>query len=194
MLTRDDALTRIARTAAACDAAVFIGNGLGPRALHAIADRDENFYMMGSMGLALPLAIGFSRRSGRTALAVEGDGNTLMGMSAMPLAPAARGPLVHIVLDNQVYESTGGQLSPAPGFSFVSLARACQYATAVSVTDPEAFSAALLEAAGARQPGFIHVRTAADPGPPPPRVPHHPADITARFTAAIARATPDETR
>ncbi|MEU6332499.1 thiamine pyrophosphate-dependent enzyme [Streptomyces sp. NPDC047049] len=183
MLTRDDALARVARTAGVENAAVFVGNGLNPRALHAIADRDENFYMMGSMGLALPLAIGFSRRSGRTALAVEGDGNTLMGMSAMALAPAARGPLVHIVLDNQVYESTGGQRSPAPGFSFVGVARAARYATAVSVTDPEAFSEALSEAVGAMQPGFIHVRTAAHSGPPPPRVPYHPADITARFTA-----------
>ncbi|MFD0391970.1 isocitrate lyase/phosphoenolpyruvate mutase family protein [Streptomyces nogalater] len=158
---------------------MFIGNGLNPRALHAIADRDENFYMMGSMGLALPLAIGFSRQSGRTALAVEGDGNTLMGMSAMALAPAARGTLVHIVLDNQVYESTGGQRSPAPGFSFVGLARAAGYATAVSVTDAEAFSDALAQAVGAKRPGFVHVHTAAlpaaaAPGPVPPGGHHRP--------------------
>ncbi|MFE9660192.1 thiamine pyrophosphate-dependent enzyme [Streptomyces sp. NPDC005955] len=183
MLTRDDVLARLACTAEREDAAVFIGNGLNPRALHAIADRDENFYMMGSMGLALPLAIGFSRWSGRTVLAVEGDGNTLMGASAMALAPTARGSLVHVVLDNQVYESTGGQSSPAPGFSFVGAARAAGYATAVSVTeDLDTFSEALSEAAGARQPGFVHVRTAANSGPPPPRVPYHPAEITTRFT------------
>jgi thiamine pyrophosphate-dependent acetolactate synthase large subunit-like protein len=81
--------------------------------------------MMGSMGLALPLAIGFSRRAGSAAMAVEGDGNALMGLSGMALA----------------------------------------------------------EALGGRRTGFIHVRTAADSGPPPPRVPFHPAEITRRFTA-----------
>ncbi|MFI6107452.1 thiamine pyrophosphate-dependent enzyme [Streptomyces sp. NPDC051310] len=185
MLTRDEALARIARAAEAGKAAVFIGNGLNPRALYALKDRRENFYMMGSMGLALPLAIGFSRRAGSAAMAVEGDGNALMGLSGMALAPTARGTLVHVVLDNEVYESTGGQRTPAPGFSFVTAARAAGYATVVSVTDGGALSAALAEALGGRRTGFIHVRTAADSGPPPPRVPFHPAEITRRFTASF---------
>ncbi|MFF8288710.1 thiamine pyrophosphate-dependent enzyme [Streptomyces sp. NPDC016309] len=185
MLTRDDALARIARAAGAEDAAVFIGNGLNPRALYALEDRARNFYMMGSMGLALPLAIGFSRRSGIPALAVEGDGNALMGLSGTALAPAARGTLVHIVLDNEAYESTGGQRTPAPGFSFTTAARAAGYTTVVSVTDGDALSDALSGVIAGKRTGFIHVRTAVDSGPPPPRVPFHPAEITRRFTASL---------
>ncbi|MFF3976341.1 thiamine pyrophosphate-dependent enzyme [Streptomyces sp. NPDC001828] len=185
MLNRDEALVLINRTAHDVSAAVFIGNGLNPRALHAIADRDENFYMMGSMGLALPLAIGFSQRSKSTAIAVEGDGNTLMGMSAMALAPTARGTLVHVVLDNGVYASTGGQRSPAHAFSFVKAAEAARYQTVVSVSDGSALSKALSSAVDAQHTSFIHVRTTTDSGPPPPRVPYHPADITSRFTACF---------
>ncbi|MER5887196.1 thiamine pyrophosphate-dependent enzyme [Streptomyces sp. NPDC001941] len=183
MLDRDETLTAVARAADGAGAALFVGNGLNPRALYARADRDENFYMMGSMGLALPLALGFARRSGLPAFAVEGDGNALMGLSALPLAPLARGTLVHVVLDNGEYESTGGQPSPAPSFDFPAAARAARYATAVSVSAPDELQAALSAAAGARRPAFVHVRTAPDTGPKPPRVPYHPAEITTRFTA-----------
>ncbi|MER7208950.1 thiamine pyrophosphate-dependent enzyme [Streptosporangium sp. NPDC000239] len=191
MLTRGEALTRVTRAADAADAAVFTGNGLIPRALYALSDRAENFYMMGSMGLALPMAVGFSKLSGAVAFAVEGDGNTLMGLSAAPLAAAATGPLVHVVLDNGMYESTGGQGSPAPRFSFVKMAEACGYSTAVSVAEGDALSLALSAAVGGGHVGLVHVLVATDGGPPPPRVPFHPAEITERF---IARFREDVSR
>jgi thiamine pyrophosphate-dependent acetolactate synthase large subunit-like protein len=183
VLTRNEALTLIARTAELCGAAVFVGNGLIPRALRQLADREENFYMVGSMGLALPLAIGFSRHAGVPTIAVEGDGNALMGLSGMCLAPAAGRPLVHVVLDNQGYESTGGQASPAPGFAFTEVARAARYSMSVSVKDGPELARALDRATCGGHVCLIHVHTARDPGTPPPRVPFHPAEITERFTA-----------
>jgi sulfopyruvate decarboxylase subunit beta len=181
MLTRDEALRRLASAPGVDDAAIFIGNGLNPRALHALADRPENFYMVGSMGLALPLAIGFGRRSGVPAIAVEGDGNALMGLSALPLARVARPPLVHLILDNDGYESTGGQRSPAPGFPFGAVAKAVPYSMVVEVVDGAQLTRALRAALTARQVCLIHAHTTPERGDPPPRIPYHPAEITARF-------------
>jgi thiamine pyrophosphate-dependent acetolactate synthase large subunit-like protein len=189
VLARDRALTLIAAAAARHRAAVFIGNGLAPRALQMIADRDRNFYMVGSMGLALPLAVGFCRLARIPTIAVEGDGNALMGMPATALAPAAHGPLVHVVLDNHGYESTGGQRSPAPGFSFVDVARAAHYPMAVEVHDEAGFAAAFEEAITGRQVCMVHAHVArAGGGEPPPRIPLHPAEITDRFRSGIRKA------
>ena len=192
MLARDGALTLIAAAAARHRAAVFIGNGLAPRALRMIADRDRNFYMVGSMGLALPLAVGFCRLAQVPTIAVEGDGNALMGMSAMAIAPAAHRPLVHVVLDNQGYESTGGQRSPAPGFSFVDVARAAHYSMAVEVDDDAGLAAAVDEAITGRHVCLVHAHVARDDGvgdgEPPPRIPLHPAEITDRFRSGFRKA------
>lgn len=183
MLTRNQALACIARTAERCRAAVFVGNGFNARALRMLADREENFYMVGSMGLALPLAVGFSRLSGVPTIAVEGDGNALMGLSGMCIAPAAGKPLVHVVLDNQGYESTGGQRSPAPDFDFTQAARAANYSIAVSTVDAVELADALEQATSREHLCLIHVHTTRDHGDPPPRIPLHPAEITERFAA-----------
>lgn len=188
MLARDEALTLIAAAAARHRAAVFIGNGLAPRALRMIADRDQNFYMVGSMGLALPLAVGFCRLAAVPTIAVEGDGNALMGMSAMALAPAAHGPLVHVVLDNHGYESTGGQRSPAPGFAFVDVARAAHYPMAVEVDDAAGFASAVEEVMTGRRVCLVHAHVARAGGAPPPRIPLHPGEITDRFRSGIRKA------
>src|SRR6266566_7694195 len=108
-MKRDEALRAIAAAAVKSRAAVFVGNGYNARALYALADRGEFFYMVGSMGLCSTLAAGFAHCVQMPVIAVEGDGNALMGLSGFPVASkAARGQFIHVVLDNGQHESTGG--------------------------------------------------------------------------------------
>src|SRR5207302_1935480 len=114
-MTRDDVLKTIAKIVKGKNAAVFIGNGYNARALCALSDNENIFYMLGSMSLGPTLAAGFSHFSHKPLIVIEGDGNALMGLSSYPVAVfAAASPFIHIVLDNAVYESTGGQKTLSP--------------------------------------------------------------------------------
>lgn len=186
MMGRDEVLTMVADAAARCAAAVFVGNGLNARALLAVSDSDRHFAMMGSMGLCPALAAGYSHVAGRPVFAVEGDGNALMGLSGWPVVPvAARAPFVHVVLNNDGYESTGRQRSPAPMVSFPGVARAAGYGAVFDVDEPGSLRRALAAAVAVAGTALVHVRTSWDDGPVPARVPYHPRAVTARFMAAF---------
>lgn len=186
MLDRDLVLSEIGAAAARHRAAVFVGNGLNARALFALADRPANFYMMGSMGMALSLAVGFSQFTPRPSVVIEGDGNALLGLSALPMAVRAGAPLVHCVLDNGCYESTGAQPSPVPDFDFSAVARAVGYPVVIEATQLGSLRTAFDRAVTDRTVCFVHLRIRPAAPPPPPRIPLHPRDITQRFVAAEA--------
>lgn len=86
------------------------------RDLHALSDGPEHFYLVGSMGMALPVALGVaSARPDQLVVALDGDGSALMNLTAMPMCTAlGSSNLIHIVLDNGMHESTGGQRTVAP--------------------------------------------------------------------------------
>lgn len=190
MMTRDGALSVVAEAAERSGAAVFIGNGLNARAMYQIGPHRKVFYMMGSMGLSLPLAIGFSRFARMVTFAVEGDGNALMGMSAMPLAFRAQPPLVHIILDNQRYESTGGQMSPAPGVRFADVSVAVGYTLAAEVHDKIRLAAVIEKAVLEERICLVHAHTTIEESaPPPPRIPCDPAEITDRFIRKFSESS-----
>lgn len=86
------------------------------RDLHALDDGPQHFYLVGSMGMALPVALGVATaRPDRLVVALDGDGSALMNLTAMPMCATLGGSnLIHIVLDNGMHESTGGQRTIAP--------------------------------------------------------------------------------
>ena len=80
----------------------------------------------------------------------DGDGNLLMNLGILPMVgggPAiGRGRpanFVHVVFDNGVYGSTGGQLSPSRGVGLAAVAAACGYARAESVDSAAGVESAL---------------------------------------------------
>jgi len=85
--------------------------GFISREFFASSDRPQNFYMIGSMGLATPVAIGIALTTPeKRVVSLEGDGSMLMNLGVMPM-PAVFGAknLIVVVLDNESYGSTGGQ-------------------------------------------------------------------------------------
>jgi len=181
-LVRDSAILAIAAAARRAGAVVFAGNGFNARALAALADHPDNFYMLGSMGLGPVLAAGFSRCSGTPTVVIEGDGNALMGLSGHPAAlGAARTPFVHCVLDNGVYETTGGQRTLSPAVDMMLLARGCGYPEVHRVATGGELTARLDAALARRRHTFVQVQTRRSDGPTHPRVPYDPPQVVTRF-------------
>jgi hypothetical protein len=94
---------------------LVVGNGFIAREVMAAGDGDHVMYLLAGMGLAPSVAAGIARASSRPAVALEGDGNHLMGLSSTATIGLAGVPLTHIVQWNGGWESTGGQRLVPPG-------------------------------------------------------------------------------
>lgn len=95
--------------------------------LWAAGRRPQNFYMLGSMGLAIPIALGVAiAQPARKVIALEGDGSLLMMLGCLTTV-GARQPenLIIVVMDNGAYEITGGQpTATSQGTDLAAIARA----------------------------------------------------------------------
>lgn len=141
-------------------AAVVATTGKCGRELFTLDDRDQHIYQVGSMGCASAMGLGAALNSERPIVVLDGDGAALMKMGSFATI-GAYGPknLIHIVLDNGVHDSTGGQATVSPGVDFALVAAACGY-RAAGVTDNQAGFKALLDKAVASDgPWLIHLRT-----------------------------------
>jgi sulfopyruvate decarboxylase subunit beta len=125
MLNRLEVLVRLSPLLRTSIVVTPLGNT--SREVYAIADRPSNFYLLGSMGLSIPVALGLALGQTSTVVAFEGDGSCLMNLGG--LATAARyGPpnLKILILDNEAYESTGGQRTHTHATaSLATIARGC---------------------------------------------------------------------
>jgi len=66
------------------DEAVVAGIGNTNFDLYAAGHRPQNFYMLGSMGLACPIALGVAlAQPERGVIALEGDGSILMALGCL---------------------------------------------------------------------------------------------------------------
>jgi len=94
----------------------------------AAGDHDRNFYLWGAMGGAIPLALGLALAQPEIPIAaLVGDGEALMAMGSFATV-ALQHPanLSIVILDNERYGETGGQLShTASGVDLAGIARAC---------------------------------------------------------------------
>lgn len=188
-MKRDEALSIIAGIAKRNDATVFVGNGSNARAFYVLADEPHVFYMVGSMGLCPTLAAGFSHSARTPVIAVEGDGNALMGLSGFPVASNAAGmenAFVHVVFDNGLYETTGGQLTLSYQVDFVQLASSSGYDHCYHPDTPQTLTMLLETALQEKQKAFFFISTEVSTEAMHPRVPFHPRIIAQRFRDAIA--------
>ena len=119
-MRRIEAIRRI--MAGVTDELVVAATGHIARELFVVRDRAENFYMCGSMGMALPIALGVALNTDRTVLCLNGDGAALMALSAMVVVRQLKPQnLIHYILDNATYASTGGQRTASGSVDFAAL-------------------------------------------------------------------------
>jgi len=179
------------------DAPVVHANGFICRESFSVGDRPQNFYMIGSMGLASAIGLGVAlARPDLTTVVFDGDGNLLMNLGILPmiggapvLGAGATGDqrprnLVHIVFDNEVYGSTGNQVSPSRHARLDALAAAAGYASTAAVTGAAALGEATAVAMRGSGPAFILAKVTSEEQPAP-RIPYPPEEIRDRFRGAL---------
>jgi len=129
--------------------------------------RPQNFYMLGSMGLAIPIAFGVAlAQPQRHVIALEGDGSLLMQLGCLVTIAAQRPKnLTMVIMDNGLYQITGGQPTPAAGTAdYVALARAAGLTKCGWTGDEEDFDRLIDAALTDGGPTFIAARIDDQPG------------------------------
>jgi thiamine pyrophosphate-dependent acetolactate synthase large subunit-like protein len=144
------------------DEAVIGGIGNSNFDLWSSGRRAQNFYMLGSMGLAVPIAFGVAlAQPDRNVLALEGDGSLLMQLGCLStIAAQAPKNLTVIVWDNGVYQITGSQQTPAAraGADLVGIAHASGIKQSDWASDEMEFEALVDQALMTDGPHLIGVR------------------------------------
>ena len=166
---------------------VLSTTGMISREVFVTDDRPGNFYMIGSMGLLSSFGLGLAMMSPQhRVLVIEGDGSALMSLGNMPLIATERpGNMVHVILDNEAYESTGSQPSISSEVDLAQIGKSCGYAHAVRVEDVEALEGALSDCDADSGPHLILVKAGIAPVKGIPRVSHSPTAIRDRFRAEM---------
>jgi thiamine pyrophosphate-dependent acetolactate synthase large subunit-like protein len=110
VLNRAD-LTRRLVAKLKCDEAVVAGIGNTNFDLYAAGHRPQNFYMLGSMGLACPIALGVAlAQPERGVIALEGDGSILMALGCLTTIGMVKPRnLTIVIMDNGIHQITGKQ-------------------------------------------------------------------------------------
>ncbi|HUK61205.1 MAG TPA: phosphonopyruvate decarboxylase [Stellaceae bacterium] len=168
-------------------AAVIATTGKCGRELFTLADRPQHLYQVGSMGCASGMGLGVALNVSRPVVVLDGDGAALMKLGSFATIGAyAPAGLIHIVLDNGVHDSTGGQPTVSSSVDFAGVALACSYRYAVSCNTLDGFERAYRAAASAPKPALIHARIAPGSMSKLGRPTIAPEDVARRFKGFLA--------
>ncbi len=183
--SREEALRAVQRAALPQDI-VIATTGFTGRELYACDDRHNQLYVVGSMGCASSIGLGLAwARPDRRIVVLDGDGAMLMRLGALAtLAYEQPKNLVHVLLDNEAHESTGGQSTVSHSMNLAGVARSCGYADVSTVDTAEALETALRD----RRPGLRFVSLKTRHGVPEdlPRPKVTPREVAARIRKVLA--------
>lgn len=159
LASRSQVLEQIIRLTPVAGTVLIATTGYTGRELYACADRPNHFYMVGSMGCASSFGLGLAlARPDLRVIVLDGDGAALMRMGNFATLGSYGGAnLVHLLLDNEVHDSTGAQATVTRNVRFADIAAACGYAASYSGTDPELIPA-LLDLPDPGGPRFGHLK------------------------------------
>ena len=150
--------------------------------LWAAGHRPQNFYMLGSMGLAFPIALGVAlAQPQRRVFALEGDGSLLMQLGCLStIATLKPKNLTMVVMDNGIYQITGAQPTPAAATTdLMAVAIGCGLTNSIWAADEEDFERLIDQSLTSSGPMLIGVRIDDKPGTGATR--RDPVQIRERF-------------
>ena len=159
--------------------------GFPCRELCNVKDKDEIFYMLGSMGLSSSIGLGIAVATpDKKVVAIDGDGSLLMNLgSLVTIASLNLGNFLLIVLDNHAYGSTGFQHTPlCESGDIGKIASGAGIASVYIVNNIEELNNSLDRI----DCGVLIVKIESG-NAPVPIVPHDPKKIKMRFMDAASR-------
>ncbi len=165
-MTREQAIQVIIN--AFDDKTAFVAStGMGPRELYELRDaagqsHERDFLNAGAMGHASQIAAGIAQaQPGRRVVCIDGDGALFMHLGGLALIPSLGcKKLIHVVINNGVHDSVGGQPNLASSLDACSLARVCGYGQTHQVEHKSKLVDALEQCKKGPGPGFIEVLVA----------------------------------
>ncbi len=182
-MKRIEAIALAAEAAAAQDALLVCNIGFPSRELFSVRDRPENFYMLGSMGLASSIGLGLAQaRLERKVMVLDGDGSVLMNLGTLAsIAHYAPQNYQLVILDNCCYGSTGSQPTCTYlGTDLFALAKAAGVKKVGSVEPPGLLAPALFG------DDTVIVVKVEEGNAPVPIIALSPEEIIERFIGTIA--------
>jgi len=168
-------------------AAIIATTGKTGRELFTLADREQHLYLVGSMGCASAVGLGVALNTRRPVIVLDGDGAALMKLGTLATI-GAMGPknLIHVVLDNGVHDSTGGQATVSSTVDFANLALACNYQRAFSCNSEAGFVHAFTHALELSGPTLLHAHIRPGSMDKLGRPTVSPYDVARRFRSFVA--------
>ena len=162
---------------------VIATTGKTGRELFSLNDCKNFFYQVGSMGCASAISLGVALNTKKKIIVLDGDGSLLMKMGNMSTIGANQPKnLVHIVLDNNVHDSTGQQLTNASTVNFANIAANCGYKKSYSTDNINNFSNIIKKKIrNTLGPIFIHIKIQKGSIQNLGRPSIHPKDVAIRF-------------
>ena len=162
---------------------IISANGYISRDLFDVYDKPNNFYMIGSMGLASSIGLGVALKNSKKRIFVfDGDGNILMNLGSLTTISSQKPKnLIHIVFDNSIHESTGGQPTNSNFVNIEKIAKACNYNHTFKVRTENNFLKILHKIKKLKGPIMIVVKIQQSKGKKSKRVNILPVEIKERF-------------
>ncbi|MBL8611464.1 MAG: phosphonopyruvate decarboxylase [Myxococcales bacterium] len=185
--SRNEVLRAVQASARPTDAIVAT-TGFTGRELYACDDRASQLYMVGSMGCASTFGLGVAwAKPDRRVIVLDGDGAALMRLGALATLGYERPTnLVHVLLDNEVHESTGAQSTVSHSVDLAQVARACGYPRVVRAGSPADLEAILR--ADTNELTFVHAKIKKGVPADLPRPKVTPVEVANRFRKFLEAA------
>jgi len=142
------------------DEAVVATTGKTGRELFTLADRPNHLYVVGGMGTASAIGFGIARTlPQQPVVVIDGDGAALMKLGSLATIGFHQPRnLLHVVLDNEAHDSTGGQQTVSSITRFAEMAAAANYRHAFAADRPEDIRGGLKELRQRAGPSLLHVK------------------------------------
>ena len=167
--------------------AVIATTGKTGRELFMLQDRPQHLYLVGSMGGAGGVGLGVALNSKGPVAVLDGDGAALMKLGTLATIGAqAPENLLHILLDNGVHDSTGGQPTVSPSVDFPAIAAACDYARAGTCDSLDGFTQLYRDFSAKPGPSLLHVKIQPGSLAKLIRPTVKPPEVARRFRAFLA--------
>ena len=151
--------------------AVVVGTMTPNRYWESVSENsDLDLPIFGAMGKASSVALGIAlAQPDRKVFCLDGDGALLMNLGTLvTIADTAPRNLVHFVLEDGVYFTTGGQPTPGSGkFDLAAMARDAGFAASYEFSDLEELVSQLPEVMSQAGPVFVCLKVGHPPEPPP---------------------------
>ena len=120
--------------------------------------KGKDFYMVGAMGHASMVSLGYSLNSKKQIICLDGDGSMLMHLGSLrTLGYLGNSNIKHVLLNNNSHESVGGQPTTAAGIDFKKLVKSLGYKNYFKISQAKKINSTIKKFLNSKGLSFLEV-------------------------------------